>query len=128
MLEAHTLFDRSGSSYVLNSTINFVGFDGENSTTQFGFDQLIGWNGVGGITLDGTIVKMTSTRNNNGAGFTANASIRPKTGGMTTMIFRVSSDGSARVDMSGAFGDKITFQGTIYSLEETKVYKGTPRF
>jgi hypothetical protein len=47
---------------------------------------------------------------------------------MTTMIFRVSSDGSARVDMSGAFGDKITFQGTIYSLEETKVYKGTPRF
>ena len=55
VLEANTLFDKSGMSFQLNSNINFVGFDGKNATIQLAFDQLVGWNGVGGITLDGTI-------------------------------------------------------------------------
>ena len=46
VLEANTLFDRFGRSFQLSSTINFVGFDGKNSTIQLGFNQLVGWNGV----------------------------------------------------------------------------------
>ena len=57
VLEANTLFDRTGVSYVLNSSLNFIGFDGVNSTIQLAFDQLIGWNGVGGVTIDGKITK-----------------------------------------------------------------------
>lgn len=125
VLEASTLYARTGQSFVLNSSTNFVGFDGKNSTIQLAFDQLVGWNGVGGVTLDGTISKMEIVDNKNGLGFTINATVRQKVGGAVTMIFRVSADGNARVDMSGSFGEKLTYQGRIVSLAETSVYKGT---
>ncbi len=125
VLEAHTLYGRSGASFQLNSTTNFVGFDGKNSTIQLAFDQLIGWNGLGGITLEGTIGSMEIKDNKNGLGFSINATVRQKGGSVVTMIFRVSSDGNARVDMSGSFGERLSFQGIIVSLDETRVYKGT---
>lgn len=128
VLEANTLYARSGQSFILNSTTSFVGFDGKNSTIQLAFDQLVGWNGVGGVTLDGTIAKFEIIDNKKGFGFTINVTVRQKVGGAVTMIFRVSSDGNARVDMSGTFGEKLTYQGRIVSLAETSVYKGTSLF
>ncbi|MCB0505242.1 MAG: DUF4251 domain-containing protein [Cyclobacteriaceae bacterium] len=125
VLEANTLYDKRGQSYFLNSSINFVGFDGTNSTIQLAFNGLVGWNGIGGVTLDGTIAKMEVNENNKGLGFTINVTVRQKVRGAVTMIFRVSSDGSARVDMSGSYGDRLSFQGNIVSLDDTRVYKGT---
>ena len=115
-------------SFQLNSNINFVGFDGKYATIQLAFDQLIGWNGVGGITLDGTIENVEVKKGKNDIGVSATINVRPKTGGMIRMVFRSSSDGNARVDVSGAYGDKFSFQGRIVSLAETTVYKGTPIF
>lgn len=128
VLEANTLFARTGQSFILNSTTNFVGFDGKNSTIQLAFDQLVGWNGVGGVTLDGTISKMEIADNKKGLGFTINISVKQKIGGMVTMFFNVSTDGSARVDMSGSFGEKLSYQGRIVPLSESSVYKGTSLF
>jgi hypothetical protein len=128
VLEAHTLFDRSGRSYNLSPTINFVGFDGKNSTIQLAFNQLIGWNGIGGVTIDGKITKMEIKGKDKDPGFTINSSVLNKGGGLVTMFFRVGSDGNARVDMSGTFGEKISFQGRIVALSQTTVYKGTPVF
>ena len=123
VLEASTLFDRTGASYILNSSLNFVGFDGVNSTIQLSLSQLAGWNGVGGVTIDGTITKMEILPNKEGLGFTINAAVRNKVGGMVTMIFKVNSSGNARVDMNGSFGDRLTFQGVLVSLDNTRVYK-----
>ena len=128
VLEANTLFDRGGMTFNLNPTINFVGFDGKNSTIQLSFNQLVGWNGVGGVTIDGTIKTIEITGKDNKPGFSINATVQNKTGGLVTMIFRVSSDGNARVDMSGSFGERLSFQGRIVALSQTTVYKGTPVF
>ena len=128
VLEANTLFDRTGMSYILNSSLNFVGFDGVNSTIQLGFDQLIGWNGVGGVTIDGKITKMEIKTKKNGVGFNIDAAVLNKGGGLVTMLFSVSSVGSARVDMSGSFGERISFQGNIVGLNKSTVYKATPIF
>ncbi|MCF6360589.1 MAG: DUF4251 domain-containing protein [Cyclobacteriaceae bacterium] len=125
VLEANTLYTRQGDSFVLNPTINFVGFDGKNSTIQLSFNQLVGWNGVGGVTLDGTIAKMEIVDNKKGLGFTINVTVRQNSGGSVTMIFRVSPNGNARVDMSGSYGERLTYQGNIVSLDETRVYKGS---
>lgn len=128
VLEANTLYTKTGQSFILNSTTDFVGFDGKNSTIQLAFDQLIAWNGVGGVTLDGSIAKMEIVDDKKGLGFAINVTVRQKVGGVVTMIFRVSTDGNARVEMSGNFGERLTYQGRIVSLTETRVYKGTPRF
>jgi hypothetical protein len=128
VLEANMLYDRYGESYVLSSTINFVGFDGKNSTIQLAFQQIMGWNGVGGVTIDGKISKMEIIAKDDEIGFSINATVQNKGGGLVTMLFRVNSDGSARVDMSGSFGERLSFQGNIVSLDKTIVYKGTPVF
>ncbi len=128
VLEANTLYDKSGKSFILNRSTNFVGFEGKNSTIQLAFDQLVGWNGVGGVTLDGTVSTMEVTDNKKGLGFTINVTVMQQVGGVVTMIFRVSADGNARVDMSGSFGERITYQGMIVSLAESTVYKGISRF
>ena len=128
VLEANTLFDRTGQTYILSSHLNFVGFDGVNSTIQLAFDQLIGWNGVGGVTIDGRITKMEIKTNKDGLGFNVNTSVQNKGGGLVTMVFRVSSSGNARVDMSGSFGERVSFQGNLIALDKTRVYKGTPIF
>ena len=128
VLEAHTLFNRNGNSYPISSNTNFVGFDGENSSIQLSFDQIIGWNGVGGVTIDGKIQKMEIKGKEDQPNFTVNASVLNKGGGLVTMVFRVSSDGNARVDMNGNFGEKLSFQGRLVPLNETTVYKGTPQF
>ena len=128
VLQANTLFDRYGKSLVLNSNLNFVGFDGEYSTIQLSFTGLVGWNGVGGVTIDGHITKMEVKVKDDGIGFTINAAVQNKGGGLTTMLFRVNSDGNARVDMNGNFGERLSFQGFIVPLSESTVYKGTPRY
>jgi hypothetical protein len=128
VLEANTLYDRTGQTYILSSHLNFVGFDGVNSTIQLAFNQLIGWNGVGGVTIDGRITKMEIKTNKDGLGFNVIASVQNKGGGLVTMVFTVNSSGAARVDMSGSFGERLSFQGNLISLDKTNVYKGTPIF
>ena len=57
VLESETVQDREGQSYIMNPSLNFAMIDGDQSTIQLDFGALIGWNGVGGITFDGTISK-----------------------------------------------------------------------
>lgn len=128
VLEANTLYGRSGASFMLTPNINFVGFDGEFSSIQLSFNDLVGWNGVGGVTLDGKISKMEIKSKEGKPGFTINASVQNRGGGLVTMTFRVSSDGNTRVDMNGSWGEKLGFQGYIVPLSQTSVYKGTPSF
>lgn len=128
VLEANTLYDKTKKSYVLSSNFNFIGFDGKNSTIQLSFIGLVGWNGVGGVTADGKIIKMETKVKEGKPGFTCSASIQNKGGNFITMLFRVNADGSARVTMNGNFGEQLSFYGSIVPLAETNVYKGTPQF
>ena len=57
VLESGILYDRSGQSFILNSTLNFVMLDGDQTTIQLDLNALSGWNGVGGITFDGRVTK-----------------------------------------------------------------------
>ncbi len=128
VLEANTLYAKNGKSFILNRSTNFVGFDGKNSTIQLAFDQLVGWNGIGGVTLDGIVSTMEIEDNKKGLGFTINVTVMQQVGGIITMIFNVSADGNTRVDMSGSYGERITYQGKIVPLAESTVYKGISRY
>ena len=78
--------------------------------------------------IDGKITKMEIKTKKNGVGFNIDAAVLNKGGGLVTMLFSVSSVGSARVDMSGSFGERISFQGNIVGLNKSTVYKATPIF
>ncbi|MCK5781312.1 MAG: DUF4251 domain-containing protein [Flavobacteriales bacterium] len=126
-LEANTVYNKKGQSMHVNSTINFVLLKEGTGTLQLGFDQLVGWNGVGGITLDGNVknyeVIEGSDRQMPKVKFDMNGVL-----GWATVNISVNSSGMARATIDGNFGERITFSGPIYSLEESHIYKGSSLF
>lgn len=82
----------------------------------------------GGVTLEGRITKIDVREKEGKPNFTVNINVINNTGALVTMIFRISSDGNARVDMSGSFGERLSYQGRIVKLTESSVYKGRTRF
>jgi len=126
VVEAHTVFDKQGQSYQMDPSINFVGVSKEETTVQLSFTGLMGWNGVGGVTLEGKIGKYEYS--NDGKSVNITMSAMGSGLGIVDIFLTVTGDSNGRVTVSGNWGDRITFQGRFVSLEESSVYKGTPTY
>ena len=96
VLEAITVQDHYGESYIIEPSLNFVGVAGENSTLQLGESGAIGINGVGGITLDGKVKKHGIDE---GKKATSPMSVRLEvsaaSSGFVSILVNVSPDGNA---------------------------------
>lgn len=128
VIEAHTVFDRYNQSYQINPSINFVGVKENEGALQLGFNGLIGWNGVGGITIDGDVTKYEVKEGKSNASPTVNLRFQGRGIGSATINITINSSGQATARVNGDFGDRITFSGVIKSLEESNVYKGQSLF
>lgn len=128
VIEAHTVYDRYNQSYQLNPTINFVGVKGEEGALQLGFDGLIGWNGVGGVTIDGKITKYEIKEGKENSSSTVELRFQGRGAGSAMLNITVNSSGQASARVNGDFGERITFSGMIKSIEESSVYKGQSLF
>lgn len=124
VIEAHTLYDRYQNSYILNPTINFVGMAKDHGAIQLGFDGLVGWNGVGGVTIDGSIDGYTIQERKGEKTPAARMTFRGRGTGSATVSLSVNSSGQARVDVSGNFGDRFSFAGRFVPMSQSVVYKG----
>ncbi|MCG8310932.1 MAG: DUF4251 domain-containing protein [Cytophagales bacterium] len=128
VIEAHTVFDRYNQSYQLNPTINFVGVKDEEGALQLGFDGLIGWNGVGGVTIDGQVTKYEIKEGKENSSPVINLRFQGRGIGAAVINVTVNTSKQATARVNGDFGDRITFSGIIKSLEESSVYKGQSLF
>lgn len=128
VIEAHTVFDRYNQSYQLNPSINFVGVKGNEGALQLGFDGLIGWNGVGGVTIDGTVTQYEVKEGKENQSPSANIRFQGRGVGSASINISLNTSGQATAKVSGDFGDRITFSGMIKPLDESVVYKGQSLF
>jgi hypothetical protein len=126
VIEAHTVFEKGGRSFQMNPTINFVSVLEEEVTIQLSFNGIAGWNGVGGITLEGKIQKyqLQESKNSFNISMTAMGSAL----GPVDLLATISPSGNGRVTISGNWGDRITFAGDYVAYGESTVYKGTPTY
>ena len=108
--------------------INFVGIKGDEGALQLGFDGLIGWNGVGGVTIDGKVTKYEVKEGKNNSSPTVSLRFQGRGVGSASINVTLNSSGQASARISGDFGDRITFSGIIKSLDESTVYKGQSLF
>ncbi len=128
VLEANTIYYKNGNSQVVSSNLNYVGFDGLNSTIELPIKELAGWDGVAGMTVYGKITKMEIIPYKDGVGFNVYSAVQNKGGGIVTLVIKVNSSGNARVDMSSSFGESISFHGNLIALDKSQVYRSTPIF
>lgn len=128
VLEANTIRDKYGKTYNLSSNINFVGRIDDKATVQIGLDGLMGWNGVGGITVTGNVTSEEDLFDKKGNFYGQKFRIQ-STAGFAEIRIEVSSGGNASAYVSTMnTGGQLIFTGTIVPLDETRVYKGMDLF
>lgn len=126
VIEAQTVYDKQGNSFQMQPSTNFVFVDNEETTVQLSFTGIIGWNGVGGVTLDGNVGKYEVTRDKNTVSI--NMSARGASIGNANIVLTISGDGNGRATVTGNWGERIVFQGRYQSLADSRIYKGTTTY
>ena len=125
VLEATTLQGKGGSSvFNLDPNLNFVIVEGEKGTIQLGLNGLAGWNGVGGVTLEGDVTSYEIRKGK-------------KDGDPVMLNARFSGPGinvTMRLSVAGEFGDvlitgtfsndRLTFRGKLVHPNESTIFKG----
>lgn len=116
--------DKGRMATNLNPNLNFVSCTGENGTVQLSFNGIAGWNGVGGVTLEGKYdsYKVDEPKKK-GQGVTLQANVRGS-GGFARMTLLIQSPTQVEVRISGNWGQQITMYGTIFSPDDSRVFKG----
>ena len=125
VLEASSAQDQYGAKVFLTPMTNFVAVNSENATVQLAFEQIAGWNGIGGITLDGAI---TSYKVSEGKpGKSIHVQMRVAGAGIASHQFiTIEPYGDASLEIQGDKGQRVIFNGKILPLDQSSVYKGIP--
>lgn len=121
VLEATTLTGRY-RQYQVSPSTNFVKIEGDQIVVQTADNFRIGYNGLGGVTINGTIHDYEVTESKNGV--MVNIRFSDPVLGHSTLNMSIYGNGQARATVLGNWGGRATFHGQLISLEEARVYKG----
>ena len=125
---ANRLRGNGGVSFSVNSSVNFLAVHGSHATYQFAFDGIPGWNGVGGATFDGDIVKYEYTFGENNKASNLSMTFRPRGVGGLPYITITFFPNSATANITLDQGGMIILDGQIKSLQEAGIFKGQSIF
>jgi Domain of unknown function (DUF4251) len=123
VLEADFLQNKYGSRITVTSTLNFIRVDRERGVLQTGSDIRQGYNGVGGITAEGSIVgyKIINDVKNLSTSVTFNLIT---TLGTFDIFLTVSADNNATATISGSTSARLTWDGHLVTIDNSRVFKG----
>ncbi len=128
VLEADYLSDQTGSRQPVQSMINFVRVDSLHSTVQFGEASTLGYNGVGGATIDGKVTDYKYTRTGKSkTSFSVRLNFSSPLG-MYDITLMVNPDGNTDAAIRGNWGGTLNYHGRLVPAHLSRVYKGTPTF
>lgn len=125
VLEAHSVSGRRGVSFQVSPVTNFVMIEGNQVVLQTGNNFGFGYNGVGGITLEGTIkdYEVISKRKNS---ISVLLHFSEPVFGHSSLNIDIHENGVASARMIGSQGSRINFQGQFVPLESSRVFEGRP--
>lgn len=125
VLEANTLKDKRGNSIQVVSNLNFIAADSLTGVIQVGSNAYIGRNGVGGVTVDGSIADFKATKNEKNGSYNITYMLRTPVGNYDVRI-SVSVNGRADADIrSTTWGNMLRYSGFLVPPGVSRVYKGT---
>ena len=123
VIEADYLENKYGDKVPVSPMINFIMVNSSDGVLQTGSNFRIGYNGVGGVTAEGTIGDFEFEKNFKNLSYTVKFDILTNLGAYD-IIMTVYSDFRARATISGVTSSKLTYSGRFEPLSKSKVYKG----
>ena len=124
-LEADKVEFKYGQTAFVNSNTNFVSVKGDKSVVQIAFNiPASGPNGLGGITLDGSISNYETKKDKKG---NINISMNVMGAGISAMVNITLYEGNNRASVTiypNFNSNKMTLSGVILPSSKSRVYKG----
>jgi hypothetical protein len=123
VLQADYLQNKIGDMVSVSNTLNFIKVDGEKGVLQTGSDFLVGYNGVGGVTAEGSISNYKINRNmkslSHHVSFTLMTNI-----GTFNINMNVLADNTASATIRGNSSGSLTWRGNLAAIYNARVFKG----
>ena len=123
VLEADFLQNQYGDRIIVTPTLNFIKLNETNGILQTGSNWRMGSNNVGGVTAEGAIGKYEVYKDPKKMTFTLQFSLLTNIGHYDVFMI-VMSDASARATISGLGPGKLTWDGHLETIENSRVFKG----
>jgi hypothetical protein len=123
VLEASYLKNKYGDMVSVSSMVNFIRVNGSKGVLQTGSYQSIGSNGVGGVTAEGTIGLWEIKRNVKSLTYNLRFNLLTNIGNWDVLL-TVTSDNRASATISGTTSGKLTWDGHLKALDNSRVFKG----
>ena len=123
VLEANWLSDKYGSRIPVEPNLNFISIDSSDVVLQIGSNGNIGYNGVGGVTLDGQLTSWKVRKNDKKLNYMIQANVMTPIG-IFDISMMVSADGQTNASITGLRNGQLNYTGNIVPLDMSRVYKG----
>ncbi len=123
VLEADFLQNRYGDRIIVTPTLNFIKITKDNGILQTGSNWSVGSNYVGGVTAEGSIGKYEVFKDPRRMNFTLQFSLLTNIGHYD-ILMTVAADASARATITGLGPGKLTWEGHLETIENSRVFKG----
>jgi hypothetical protein len=123
VLEADYLHDKYGNRVPVTSGLNFIMVDSSRAVIQTGRNSGIGYNGVGGVTVEGSISNWKVQRNNKKQSFSVSMDVMSNTG-IYNIFMDISGSGRATATLSGLGPGQLTWEGYLTPIEQTRTFEG----
>jgi hypothetical protein len=127
VLGADYLSGRSGERIVVNSSLNFVKVDGESGILQIGANSGLGYNGVGGVTAEGSIASWQLDKNDKKHTFSLRFGISSPLGHYDVLM-NVSASNNTTATITGLSSGSLTWTGHIESIDKSRVFQGQTNY
>ena len=125
VLEANTLRDKRGNSVNVSSNLNFIASDSISGVIQVGSNSYIGSNGVGGVTVSGSISNYKYSINEKSGSYNISYYLRTPVGSYDVRMTAF-SDGRADADVSSTtWGSKLRYSGYLVPPAMSRVFEGS---
>ncbi|HNR42986.1 MAG TPA: DUF4251 domain-containing protein [Bacteroidales bacterium] len=127
VLEADFLQNQMGDRIAVASRINFIKINGESGILQTGNDFRTGYNGVGGVTAEGIVSSWKVTRDKRSLTHKVSFNIQTKLGTYNVFL-TVNPENRATAEISGSRSGRLTWDGHLLTIDNSKVFKGMETF
>ena len=125
-LRANTLQNRIGQIIPVDNNVNFVSIEGDQVAVQLGNLASVGYNGVGGITYQGTIQDFEIDEKEGKLGFTARLIFNtPNTINTASVVINVNGDNVSARFVNGL--NKWTMRGLVERTSNSLVFVSSNR-
>lgn len=125
VVEADQVTFKRGYTVHVTSNTNFIAFCGDRAVVQVAFNvPWPGFNGLGGITVEGSVSKYKKTTDKKGNVY-IQAGVQGV--GISAQVFITLPNGTDKASVSvqqNFYSGRITLSGNVVPLEESNVFKG----